>query len=77
MRQERERFREMTIFRLGVTLGKIIPRFYSKLLDLNPKKFYAQTKYDCCGKTLHRQTASVFSTVRSLILPVKKPVNSN
>jgi hypothetical protein len=67
----------MTILRVGVTLDKIIPGFYRKLPDLNPKKFSAPRKDDCCGKTLHRQTASVFSTVRWLILPVKKPVNSN
>jgi hypothetical protein len=67
----------MTIFRVGVTLDKIIPGFYRTLADLNPKKFPAPRKHDCCGKTLHRQTASVFSTVGSLILPIKKPVNSN
>jgi hypothetical protein len=60
-----------------VTLDKIIPGFYGTLPDLNPKKFSGPRKYEGCGKTLHRQTASVFSTVRSLILPVKKPVNSN
>jgi hypothetical protein len=48
MRQERERFREMTIFRLGVTLDKIIPGFYRTLPDLNPKNFSAQTKYEGC-----------------------------
>jgi hypothetical protein len=67
----------MTIFRLGVTLDKIIPGFYRTLPDLNPKKFSTQTKYEGCGKTLDRQTASAFSMVRSLIVPVKKPVNSN
>lgn len=67
----------MTIFRLGVKLDKIIPGFYRTLPDLNPKKFSAQTKYEGGWKTLDRETASAFSTVRLLILPVKKPVNSN
>lgn len=54
----------MTILRLGVTLDKIIPGFYRTLPDLNPKNFSAQTKYEGGWKTLDRETASAFSTVR-------------
>jgi len=32
----------------GVTLDKIIPGFYRTLPDLNPKKFSAPIKSDCC-----------------------------